>query len=106
MGSMEFNIQERASVEAWKNRAQELNEKAAQIVREAAQVLEAFRDTAEGQIFEQVVTYSNSVIEGVKDILKGMNQVLEAVNSLMESAMRVIQELVSGVKDTGTKVIG
>lgn len=103
---MGFNIQDKASVEAWKDRAQTLNEKAAQVVREAAEVLEAFRDTAEGQIFEQVVTYSNDVIQGMKKVFEGMNQVLEVVNSLMESAMRVIQELVTGVKTTGNKVVG
>ncbi len=106
MAGIKFDIQGRQSAEAWKKRAQELNDKAAQIIREATEILNEFRETAEGQIFDQVVGYSNSVIQAVNNVLKGMNQLLEVVNDLIQSAMGVIDELVSGVKSTETKVIG
>ena len=53
-GSFELNVQDSGSVQAWKERAQALNENAERTIREASQVLTEFKDTAEGNIFEQV----------------------------------------------------
>lgn len=106
MAGMEFNIQDKASVQAWMDRAEKLNERAAQVVRGAGQVLEEFKLTAEGQIFDQVVNYSSSVIEGANKILEGMNEILEVVNNLVQTVIAKIAELASGVETTQRNVIG
>ncbi len=106
MAGMQFNVQDRASVDAWKKRAQELNEKANKLVREAAEVLEEFKQTAEGQIFDKVVEYSSNVIAGVNKVLDGMNQILSTVNDLISSILAKIGEIVTDVGNTQSNVIG
>ena len=101
-----LNVQDTASVEAWKARAQELNERAQRAVNEAAQALNEFKDTAEGNVFEQVCSYSNDIIGGMTNIIKGMNEILTAVNSLMDLIRSKSQELLEGVAGVVSKVFG
>ena len=43
-----IDVQDSASVDSWKSEVQALNEKTAQVVKEAANALAEFKDTAEG----------------------------------------------------------
>ena len=106
MADWSSNVQDQASVEAWKQRAADLNERAAIIVKEAGLALEEFKSSAEGQIFDQVVVYSSGVIAGTATVLQGMNQILETVNKLVASVKQTIGELVSDVKSVASKVLG
>lgn len=103
---MQFNVQDKASVEAWKQRAEELNERANKLVNESADVLAEFKETAEGQVFDQVVEYSGDVIEGVNKVLDGMNEILTVVNKVVESILAKMQELVSEVGNTKGRTLG
>lgn len=106
MAGVQFNVQDKASVEAWKERAEKLNEKANKLVNEAADILAEFKETAEGQVFDQVVEYSGDVIEGVNKVLEGMNQILNVVNNIITSIMAKMQELVNDVGNTKNKTMG
>lgn len=101
-----LNVQDQASVNEWKARAQKLNEQAERTIREAAQALEEFKDTAEGNVFEQVCTYSNQVISGMTQVMQGMNEILSAVDKMVNMIMEKGKELVDGVIDVVGKVFG
>lgn len=101
-----LNVQDQASVNDWKARAQKLNEQAERTIREAAQALEEFKDTAEGNVFEQVCTYSNQVIDGMTQVMQGMNEILVAVDKMINMVLEKGKELVDGVIDVVGKVFG
>lgn len=101
-----LNVQDQASVNDWKARAQKLNEQAERTIREAAQALEEFKDTAEGNVFEQVCTYSNQVISGMTQVMQGMNEILSAVDKMVNMILEKGKELVDGVIDVVGKVFG
>lgn len=101
-----LNVQDQASVNAWKERAQKLNENAERTIREAAQALEEFKDTAEGNVFEQVCSYSGQVISGMTQVMQGMNEILSAVDKMINMIMQKGKELVDGVIDVVGKVFG
>ncbi len=104
--SYSLNVQDQASVNAWKERAQKLNEDAERTIREAAQALDEFKDTAEGNVFEQVVQYSGQVITGMDQVMKGMNEILTAVDNMVNMLINKGKELVDGVIDVVGKVFG
>lgn len=101
-----LNVQDTASVEAWKEKANDLNQRAARAVQEAGQALNEFKDTAEGNVFEEVCKYSDSVISGMTKVLEGMNEILTAVNSIMDKIRQTMQDLVGGVGDLVGSVFG
>ncbi len=105
-GNYSLNVQDQASVNDWKARAQKLNEQAERTIREAAQALEEFKDTAEGNVFEQVCTYSNQVINGMTQVMQGMNEILTAVDKMINMVLEKGKELVDGVIDVVGKVFG
>lgn len=105
-GGFNFDVQDRQAVEAWKADAEKLNERAAKTVNEAAEILKEFRQTAEGNVFEQVCEFGEGVITGMTQVLAGMNEILSAVNKLIENILSVLGELVSGVSGTSNKVLG
>jgi len=101
-----LNVQDQASVNQWKQRAETLNQQAVKLVKEAGEALKEFKNSAEGQIFDEVVTYSSGVIDGMGKVLEGMNKILETVNKLVDSAKQKIGELVGDVKSVASKVLG
>lgn len=101
-----LNVQDRASVEDWKQRAQKLNEAAERTIREAAQALDEFKDTAEGNVFEQVCQYSGQVISGMTQVMQGMNEILNAVDKMINMLVEKGKELVDGVIGVVGKVFG
>lgn len=101
-----LNVQDQASVNDWKARAQKLNEQAERTIREAAQALEEFKDTAEGNVFEQVCMYSNQVISGMTQVMQGMNEILSVVDKMVNMILEKGKELVDGVIDVVGKVFG
>lgn len=105
-GSYTFDVQDTSSVNAWKEAVERLNERAAKVVNEAAQLLQEFSQTAEGNIFEEVCKYSDGVISGMIKVLEGMNEILTAVNKLMTDIKGAIKDLVGGVGSTVSKVLG
>ena len=100
------NVQDSASVESWKSDVQRLNERTEQVVREAAQALEEFRSTAEGNVFEKVCDYSGQVISGTTKVLQGMTEILNAVNDFVNMVKNKGAELVQGVAGVVGKVFG
>lgn len=106
MADYQLNVQDTASVEAWKDRVNALNQRADQAIREAADALREFKDTAEGNVFEEVCKYGEGVVTGMTKVLEGMNEILTAVNKIMETVKSKAQELVSGVVDVIGKVLG
>lgn len=105
-GGYQFDIKDQASVNEWKARAEKLNAEADRITREAAQALQDFGKTAEGNVFEEVVKYSDGVITGMTDILKGMNEILTVVNSIMEKILNFGKGLVDGMTSVANAILG
>lgn len=101
-----LDVKDTASVQAWKDRAQALNDRTEKTIREASQVLDEFKDTAEGNVFEQVCQYSGQVISGLTDVMKGVNQILSAVDSMMNLIKQKSSELLEGVAGVVSKVFG
>lgn len=106
MANFVLNVQNKASVEGWKTRAQDLNNRAKTAVDEAAQALKEFRATAEGGVIDEIVTYGDGVITGMTQVLSGMNEILTAVNNLVSKFTQVIGELIEGVGSTKRKTLG
>lgn len=104
--SYSLNVQDQASVNDWKARAQKLNEEAERTIREAAQALDEFKDTAEGNVFEQVCSYSGQVINGMTQVMQGMNEILNAVDKMVNMLIEKGKELVDGVIGVVGKVFG
>lgn len=101
-----LDVQDSASVQAWKDRAQALNERTEQVIKEASQVLDEFKDTAEGNVFEQVCQYSGQVISGLTEVMRGINSILTAVDSMMNLIKQKSAELIEGVAGVVSKVFG
>lgn len=101
-----FDVKDRASVENWRKQAQTLNERAAKAVDEAAQILKEFKQTAEGQVFDEVCSYGDGIITGMTQIVSGMNDILEAVNNLMTNIIDAISNMVGGVSDKRNSTLG
>ena len=80
-----IDVKDKALVESWKNKAQQLNERAAAAVKAAQEALKEFQQTAEGLVFNKVVEYSGAVIDGMNQILKGMNEILNTVTKLIQN---------------------
>lgn len=101
-----MNVQDTASVEAWKEKANDLNQRASITVREAGQALNEFKETAEGNVFEEVCRYSDGMISGMVKVLDGMNEILTVVNSIMEKILNLGRELANGVVDAVGSILG
>lgn len=105
-GNYTLDVKDTASVQDWKERAQALNERADKAIKEASQALNEFKDTAEGNVFEQVCSYSDQIISGMTQVMKGMGEILSAVDSLMNMIKQKSQELIEGVAGVVSKVFG
>ena len=101
-----FDVKDEASARAWKEKVQRLNDQTERTVREAAQVLAEFKSTAEGNVFEQVCTYSDNVITGLTEVMRGMNKILSAVDGVINMVKEKGKELVDGVIQAGRNFLG
>lgn len=101
-----LNVQDSASVESWKREVQALNERTERVVKEAGQALEEFKNTAEGNVFEQVCSYSAQIISGTIEVAKGMFKILEAVDNIVNLIKSKTSELIQGVAGVVSKVFG
>lgn len=99
-----LDVQDSASVESWKTEVQNLNEKTAQVVKEAAQALEEFKQTAEGNVFEDICELGGQIITGTTEVMKGMTELLNAVTKLVDTVKNVGKELVQGVAGVVGKI--
>lgn len=106
MAEYVIDVQDSASVNDWKEAVERLNERTEQTVREAAQALEAFKDTAEGNVFESICDLSREIITGTTAVLKGMTELLNAVTKLADTVKNVGKDLVSGVANVVGKILG
>lgn len=104
--SFELNVQDSTSVQNWKEAAGRLNERAEQAIREASQALVEFKDTAEGNVFEQVCSCGDQMITGMTDVMKGMAKILEAVDNLINMVKQKSQELIEGVGNVVRNIFG
>ncbi len=101
-----INIKDEASVESWKSRAFDLNERAKTVIDHATQVLKDLSDMATGNYFNKVIEYADEVVIGVTRIMEGMGQILNVVNDIMSKAKRMIEDLASGVVDVVKNIVG
>lgn len=101
-----INIKDEASVESWKSRAFDLNERAKTVIDHATQVLKDLSDMATGNFFNKVIEYADEVVIGVTRIMEGMGQILNVVNDIMSKAKRMIEDLASGVVDVVKNIVG
>jgi len=100
-----FNVQDESSVRAWKARAEALNQKAQQLINESMNALNEFKVTAEGQIFEKVVEYSNKVIVGMTKVLEGMNMILDVVSNIVNEVKNKIADIVEDVGGVMKRIV-
>ena len=100
-----LNIQTEAEVNAWKARAQALNEQAKKAVDDAMELLKTMPDIATGTFFNQLLEIGNNICSGMIKIMEGMQQLFDAVNKIVDIAKQAISGLVDGVVAVG-KVIG
>ena len=101
-----IDVQDSASVDSWKSEVQALNEKTAQVVKEAANALAELKDTAEGNVFESICDLSGQIISGTTEVLKGMTELLNAVTKLVDTVKNLGKDLVSGVATVVGKILG
>lgn len=106
MAEYQLDVQERASIQAWKDKAEQLNKDAQRAVNEAADALNEFKNTAEGNVFEQVCEYSGQIISGMADVATGMLEIINAIENLMNLIQRTGQALVEGVAGVVGKIFG
>lgn len=102
--SYQLDVKDSASVESWKADVQKLNEQTERTVKEAAQALAEFRNTAEGNVFEEVCNLSENVISSTVEVMKGMTELLNAVTKLVDTIKNVGKELASGVVSVVSKM--
>lgn len=106
MAGMQFNVQGKTDVDRWIERAEDLNKRAETLIQESGKVLQVFGQTAEGQVFDQVVEYSDAVIDGMGKVLGGMNQILDTVAKVALEITNKIDDLGNGVKNICRNVVG
>ena len=100
----QLDVQDSASVEAWKAEVQRLNERTAQAVKEAGQALEEFKNTAEGTVFDEVCKLSSEIITGTTEVMKGMTELLNAVTKFTNLLKQKAGELAQGVVGVVSKM--
>ena len=101
-----LNIQTEASVNAWKARAQELNERAKKTVDEAMELLKDMPDIATGNFFNQVVELGNQVCTGMIQVMNGMQELFSAVTKIVDMAKAAIGGLVDLAGNVIKSVMG
>ncbi len=99
-----LDVQDSASVESWKREVQLLNERTEKTVKEAAQALQEFKQTAEGNVFDEICNLSNQIISSTVEVMKGMTELLNAVTKLVDTVKNLGKELVSGVVGAVSKI--
>lgn len=99
-----LDVQDSASVDSWKRDVQALNERTEKTVRDAAQALAEFKQTAEGNVFDEICTLSDQIISGTTEVMKGMTELLNAVTKLVDTVKNLGKELVSGVAGVVGKI--
>ena len=100
-----LNIQTEAEVNAWKARAQELNQQAKQAIDEAMELLKEMPNIATGKFFNEVLSLANNVCTGMQKILEGMQELFNVVSSIVDLAKKAIAGLVDAALGTA-KAIG
>jgi len=99
-----LDVQDNASVESWKAGVQKLNEETERVVKEAGQALEEFRQTAEGNVFEEVCKLSGEIISGTTEVMKGMTELLNAVTKFVDLVKSKGRDLAQGVVGVVSKM--
>ena len=105
-GNYVLDVKDSASVESWKAEVQKLNEDTERVVKEAAQALDDFRGTAEGNVFEEICKLSSDIISGTTQVMKGMTELLNAVTKLVDTVKNLGKDLVQGVAGAVGKIFG
>lgn len=100
-----MNIQTEAEVNAWKARAQALNQQAKAAVDGAMELLKEMPNVATGNFFNQVLEIGNNICSGMIKIMEGMQQLFDAITKIVDIAKKAISGLVDGAIAVG-KVIG
>lgn len=101
-----INIKSEASVNEWKARAYDLNAKAKELVEHATRLLNELSEMAKGNFFNKVVEYADQVIVGVTKIMEGMGEILNVITSLVDKAKQLIDDLLGGVGQVISQVVG
>lgn len=102
--SYTLDVQDSASVESWKSEVQRLNERTERTVKEAGQALEEFRNTAEGNVFDEVCKLSGQIITSTTEVMKGMTELLNAVTKFVDLIKSKGMELAQGVVGVVSKM--
>lgn len=74
-----LNIQDTASVNAWKEKVERLNERTEIAVQNAGKSLEDFTSVAEGNVIEELKNLGGQLITATATVAKGMLNLVAAV---------------------------
>lgn len=99
-----LNIQTEAEANAWKARANDLNERAKKAVDEAMALLKEMPNIATGKFFNEVLEIANDVCTGMQKILEGMKTLCDVVNRIVQKAKQVIGELLDSALGTKNRI--
>ncbi len=99
-------IRDEASVNGWKADAERLNERANTIIQQSMDLLKSFSEMAEGNIFTQMISLADQVVQGMTKVMESLTELLNAVTELVNYVKNILSNLVEGVGKLRSGSIG
>lgn len=95
-----IQMEGRAAANAWKARAQELNERTERLLNEVSTTLESVREYSEGSLVDEIVALGASLATATNKLLSAMNGLFDVVNNLLNLLESFISGSTSDVQKT------
>ncbi len=106
MATQAMCIAEISAINTWQQHAQELNNRAKQLVDEALNALREFSERAKGNIFDEMKNLSNQVINGMTKVLEGMQMLFDAITEIKNKVQAMLDNILQGIIQVAAKAIG
>ena len=101
-----LDIKNEAEANAWRQRANTLNEQAKQAVDEAMELLKTMPDVATGNFFNEVVSLGNQICEGMVQIMDGMQKLCDVISSVVEAVKNKVGDLLGDAVNVARSIMG
>lgn len=103
---MKIAVKDRAEAESWKVDCEDLNRRAEEAVKKAAQIVKEIKEMADGTLIDELFELGGTLSSVAVKLFEAMNKILETVNSLLNAIEDLIEKGKSFISDAAGALIG
>lgn len=103
---MQIAIKDRPAAQTWQNTADDLNTRAQDAVNEAARIVQAIKDMADGTLIDELFELGGTLSNVAARLFEAMNAILTVVNNLLNAIEDFKNEAIEFVKSAADFLIG